>query len=167
MTAKKEPEATVPSGDEPGVYLDSSALAKLYVPEAESDLLDEFLRGRRDIMVSELSITEVISAVSRLKREGLLNPGNANQIKDALLADAKFFRRLELSPVLHRQAERLLLSTEKTSLRTLDALHIALALSAGAARIVTFDARMAAAAMQHGLGVVELQSSAASSQSDG
>lgn len=156
MSGKKETEPASLVADEPGVYLDSSALAKLYISEPESDLLDSFLRGRRDIIVSDLAITEVISAVSRRKREGLLTPANAGQIKDALLADAKVFHRLELTPILHRQAERLLLSTEKTPLRTLDALHIALALSGGAARIVTYDVRMAAAATQHGLGIVDL-----------
>ena len=141
-----------------GVYVDASALAKLYVPEAESDLLDAFLRGRKDLMTSELSITEVLSAVARRKREGLLDSENANQIKDALLADAKSFRRLELSPALHRQAERLLLSSEKIPVRTLDALHIALALSGGAEQVATFDVRMAEAAMLHGLQVVSLES---------
>jgi hypothetical protein len=36
-------------GESSGVYLDASALAKLYLPEPESDRLNEFLRGRRDL----------------------------------------------------------------------------------------------------------------------
>jgi predicted nucleic acid-binding protein len=143
-----------------GVYVDASALAKLYVPEAESDLLDAFLRGRKDLMTSELSITEVLSAVARRKREGELDSERAGQIRDALLADAKSFRRLDLSPALHRQAERLLLSSEKIPLRTLDALHIALAFSGGAQQLATFDIRMAEAAELHGLQIVSLQSPA-------
>jgi predicted nucleic acid-binding protein len=51
-----------------GIYLDSSAFAKLYVPEADSERLDAFLRGRRGLMISELAITEVLSAVARRKR---------------------------------------------------------------------------------------------------
>ena len=50
-----EPSETEPPAQENGIgvdaniYVDSSALAKLYVPEAESDTLDAFLRGRRGV----------------------------------------------------------------------------------------------------------------------
>ena len=160
MAAKNESDESASSGEEPGsgVYLDSSALAKLYVPEPESDSLDAFLRERRDLMISELSITEVISAVARRRREGVLDSEKANEIRNTLLSDAKSFLRLDLSPAVHREAETLLLSAEKIPLRTLDALHIALARLIGASRIVTFDVRMAEAARLHGLGVVQLDS---------
>ncbi|MDP9190222.1 MAG: type II toxin-antitoxin system VapC family toxin [Acidobacteriota bacterium] len=141
-----------------GVYVDSSALAKLYVPEVESELLDRFLHGRRDLMISELSVTEVISAIARRRREGALDVKQAKEIRDALRSDASSgsFRRLDLSPAIHREAERILLSTESVSLRTLDALHIALALSGEASRVVTFDGRMAQAAGLCGLQVVQM-----------
>ena len=45
-----------------GLYLDASALAKLYVTEPGSDVLDDALRGRGDLMVSDLAVTEVVSA---------------------------------------------------------------------------------------------------------
>ncbi len=141
-----------------GIYLDSSGLAKLYVPEPESELVDRFLRGRRDLLVSELSLTEVISAVARRRRERALDPKQANQIRDALLSDAVSgsFRRLDLTPAIHREAERILLSAEWVPLRTLDALHIALALSAEAGGILTFDGHMADGAVLYGLRVVQL-----------
>jgi predicted nucleic acid-binding protein len=41
-------------------------------------------------------------------------------------------------------------------LRTLDALHIALALSGSATHVVTFDLRMRAAALQAGLKSIDL-----------
>jgi predicted nucleic acid-binding protein len=145
-------------GTNAGIYLDSSALAKLYVPEAESDRLDGFLRGRRGLMMSELAITEVLSAVARRKREGVLNADQALEIRDAVLTDADSgsFDRLDLSPAVHREAERLLLATDSLSLRTLDALHVALALSGAATHVVTFDVRMRAAAAQAGLRVIEV-----------
>lgn len=151
MAAKKESENA-------GIYLDSSAFAKLYVPEPESARLDHFLRGRTDVMISELSITEVISAVARRQREGVLDAENAHAIRDTLLSDARsgLFRTLDLSPAVHREAERMLLSTLTVSLRTLDALHIALALSGRARRVVTYDNRMSEATVLHGLQVVQL-----------
>ena len=150
MAEKRESKA--------GVYVDSSALAKLYLPEVESDLVDGFLRGRTDLMFSELSITEVISAVTRRRREGALGAGQANQIRDAVLADAESgsFRRLDLNPAVHRAAEQMLLSSSGLPLRTLDALHIALAISGAAEQILTFDDRMAEAATLQGLQLVQL-----------
>ena len=159
MAGKSEPEIEAETPETRGLYIDSSALAKIYVPEPESDLLDEFLRGRQDLMISELAITEVVSAVARRRREGSLSAKQANEIRNALLSDATSgsFQRLDLNPSVHREAERMLLSTESVPLRTLDALHIALALSGAATRIVTFDTRMADAAALYGLGVVELE----------
>jgi predicted nucleic acid-binding protein len=144
-------------GEAVGIYLDSSALANLYLPEPESDRLDALLRGRQDLLISELAITEVLSAVARKRREGTLSTSQALEIRDAVLADADSgsFYRLDLSPLVHRHAERLLLQVESIALRTLDALHVALALSGSATHIVTYDARMRAAAKQVGLKTVD------------
>ncbi len=141
------------------LYIDSSALAKLYVPEAESEKLDAFLRGRTGLMISELAITEVLSALARRKREGALRAELVNQIRDAVLADAGSgsFTRLHLDPAVHREAERLLLAAGSLPLRTLDALHLALAFSGAATHVLTFDRRMREAAVQCGLNVIDLQ----------
>ena len=160
MAEPNEAEAagSAPPGIETAVYLDASALAKLYVPETESDRLDAFLRGRRDLMISELAITEVLSAVARRKREGELRADLANQIRSALLTDAESgaFTRLHLDPAVHREAERLLLATDALPLRTLDALHLALAFTGKATHVVTFDRRMRDAAVQIGISVIEI-----------
>jgi hypothetical protein len=152
MAGKKETEEPL------GVYIDSSALAKLYLPEPESDVLDAFLRGRRDLVISDLSITEVISAIARRRREGSLDAKQTNRIRDAVLSDAtsNSLRRLDLTPAIHRDAERMLLSTESVPLRTLDALHIALAVAGAVTDVLTFDGRMAEAAVLFGLRVVRL-----------
>jgi predicted nucleic acid-binding protein len=140
-------------GADAGIYLDSSALAKLYVPEPESNTLEAFLQGRRDLMISELAITEVLSAVARRRREGMITAHQALDIRDAVLqdADSGSFHRLDLSPVVHREADRLLFHIESVALRTLDALHVAAALSGLATHVVTYDARMRAAAVHAGL----------------
>jgi predicted nucleic acid-binding protein len=57
----------------------------------------------------------------------------------------------ELVPRVHRRAERLLLTSQENPLRALDALHVALALDADAATVVTFDPRLRAAAASQGL----------------
>jgi predicted nucleic acid-binding protein len=74
------------------------------------------------------------------------------------LADAESgsLHRLDLSPLVHRQAERLLLNGESVALRTLDALHVAVALNGAATYIVTFDVRMRAVALYAGLKALDL-----------
>jgi len=144
---------------ETGVYLDSSAPAKLYVPEPESDALEGFLRGRRDLLISELGITEVLSKFGRRRREGLLTVVQASEIRNAVLADADSgsLRRLDLSPMVHREAERLLFQLDSVALRTLDALHVAHALLNSATHAVTYDARVRAASPQAGLRTLDFQ----------
>jgi predicted nucleic acid-binding protein len=141
-----------------GIYLDSSALAKLYVPEPESDALENFFRDRQDLLISELAITEVLSAVARGRREGMLTASQSLEIRDAILADADSgsFNRLDMSPIVHREAERLLFNIESIALRTLDALHVAVALLGSATYVVTYDARMRAAALLAGLKALDL-----------
>ncbi|HTT05734.1 MAG TPA: type II toxin-antitoxin system VapC family toxin [Steroidobacteraceae bacterium] len=158
MAETNEAEASRGPPVDTGIYLDSSALAKLYLPEDESDRLDTLLQGRRGLTISHLAITEVLSAVAGRKREGLINAEQALQIRDALLADADsgVFELLNLDPTVHREAERLLLSTDSIPLRTLDALHVALALSGSTSHVITFDARMRTVALQVGLRVVEV-----------
>ena len=157
MSEKNATEDLSRAPEKTGIYIDSSALAKIYVPEADSEQLDAFLRGRQDLMISELCITEVISAAARRKREGLLNSRQVKEIHERILADAEagYYARLDISPSIHRDAERFLLSTESVALRSLDALHVALALSGRAQRIITFDLRTADAAVLHGLEIVQ------------
>ena len=153
--SRRLPSDRPKAGD--GVYLDSSALAKLYLPEKESETLDRFLTGRRDLVISELCITEVVSAIARSQREGVLESEHVERIYEAVLADARSgsFRRLDISPAIHRSAERILLASESIPLRTLDAIHIALAVSSGVKYVSTFDLRMSEAAVRHGLKVVK------------
>ncbi len=129
---------------------------KLYLPEAESGKLNRVIEGRRDLLVSDLSITEIVSSLSRRRREGDLGASSVSRLHRAILGhmDMGLYRRLELVPAVHREAERLLLSLEAIPLRAADALHLALAISGDAATLVTYDRRLAGAAVSIGLGVI-------------
>jgi hypothetical protein len=135
------------------IYLDASALVKLYLPEPESDALDAALQGREDLVVSDLAVTEVISALARRRREGELSAQDLARLHRKIMADldSGVFQPADLLPEVHRHADRLLMSMETAALRAADALHLALALSSKAAAIVTFDRRMAEAATRLGL----------------
>ena len=131
------------------VYLDASALVKLLVPEAESDDVNLALMSVSDVVVSDLALTEMASALGRRTRERLLTPGQAQRLYREGLKLLRACRHVELTPPIHRRAERLMLSLA-IPLRTLDALHLATALGAGAATLVTFDARLRDAAASQG-----------------
>ena len=133
------------------VYLDASAVVKLFVPEAESDDLNEALVGAEDVVLSDLALTETASALGRRAREGLLAPAESRRLHREAAKLAASCRRAELTPPVHRRAERLLVTSGEAPLRALDALHIALALDADAATLVTYDPRLRAAAASQGL----------------
>jgi uncharacterized protein len=131
------------------IYLDASALVKLFVPEAESDALNEALAGLIDVIVSDLALTEMASALGRRTREQRLTRKEAERLyREASKLHASS-HHAELTPPIHRRAERLMLSVTM-SLRALDALHLAAALDAEAATLVTFDPRLRDAAASQG-----------------
>ena len=120
------------------VYLDSSAVVKLAIAEAESAALRKYLRRRRPLVSSALARTEVLRP--------LLPAGKAavSRGREVLLA-------LDLVRINGQvlEAAGLLLPAE---VRSLDAIHLATAelLGDDLDRIVTYDARMASAAKQIG-----------------
>jgi uncharacterized protein len=130
-------------------------LLKLYLPEPGSDEFNEIVEGRDDILVSDLAVTEIVSATARRLRQGSLPREAARRLQHAILGrlDEGVYHRVELTRDVHRRAEHLLLTLEHTPLRAADALHLALAATARAASLASFDARLVAAARAAGLAV--------------
>jgi prevent-host-death family protein len=133
------------------LYLDASALARLYVPGPGSDALDQALRGRRDLTLSDLAVTELLAALAAARSAH--GTQSAARVRRQLLADleAGLYRRAEVAPATHRAAERLLLAG-RAPLPAADALHLALAMTAGVASFITYDPRRRKAARDLGLG---------------
>ena len=132
------------------VYLDASGLVKLFVPEPESDDLNRALAGLTDVIVSDLALTEMASALGRRVREQRLTRDNAGRLYREASKLHAAAHHAELTPPIHRRAERLMLSLT-TPLRALDALHLATALDAQVATVVSFDPRLRDAAGSQGL----------------
>ena len=126
---------------EAAVYLDSSAIVKLVVAEAESRALTDYLRDHPSRVSCALARVEVIRAV---RPHGAAAVGRAGQ----LLARISLLR---LDDVLLDAAAEL----EGTTLRSLDAIHLAAARAFGdeLGEVVTYDRRMADAAHRFGLAV--------------
>ena len=132
------------------IYLDASALVKLFVQEDESDELNATLVGVTDVIISDLALTEMASALGRRARERLLSHREAQRLYREAWKVLRSSRHAELTPAIHRRAERLMLSLP-LRLRALDALHLATALDEQAATVVSFDPRLRDAAASQGL----------------
>lgn len=128
-------------------------MLKLYVPEPHSDEFNGIVEGRVDLLVSDLTVTEIVSALSRRLREGGLTREVAHRVQHAIVEglDAGVYRRVELTRDVHRRAEHFLVALTQAPLCAADALHLALAMSARAASMASFDVRLAAAARAVGL----------------
>lgn len=125
------------------VYLDSSALVKLVVHEAGTDALRAYLAEHPAVVSSGLAVTEVRRLVDRLP----VQPGLSDRARLVLDGVALLFVD---SAILEAAA-----SLPTPALRTLDAIHLASALSLGddLLAFVTYDERQAAAARKAGLPV--------------
>jgi uncharacterized protein len=113
------------------------------------------VKGRVDLLVSDLTVTEIASGLSRRMRQGAATAEKALMAYRTIiesLTEAPY-QRVELTREVHRHAEHILLTSRNTPLRAADALHLALARSGRAAALATFDARLAAAARAAGLAV--------------
>jgi predicted nucleic acid-binding protein len=135
------------------LYCDTSALLKLYLPEPGSDEFNRMVEGRDDVLVSDLVVTEAVSALSRRLRQGGLTPEAAARVHHAILGalEGGIYRHIEMTREAHRRAEHLLLTLGAVPLRAADALHLALATTGHAVAVASFDVRLAAAARAVGL----------------
>ena len=122
-------------------YFDSSAIVKLGRPEQESMALIDYLDDRQPSAVtSVLADVEVRRALERLRSRGA-DPGD----------HLRGFFLIDLSRDVRDVAAKI-----APDLRSLDAVHVATALSIGVdLDFVTYDDRQAAAARAEGLRVVQ------------
>lgn len=111
------------------------------------------MEARDDLFVSDLALTEVVSALARRLRQGAVASDFVSRVRRAISRglDGGVYQRVELTRDVHRRAEDFLLSLTDTPLRAADALHLALATSVRAASVASFDARLGAAARAVGL----------------
>ena len=126
------------------LYLDTSALVKLVQREAESDVLRRYLRRHRQA-------TRVTSMLARVELVRAVAAGGPTAVAHA---------RRQLSRVYQIGLDRELLDQAGVlgpglTLRSLDAIHLAAALTVGAdlQAVVTYDERMIGAARSLGLPV--------------
>ena len=141
-------------------YWDSSALAKLYLKEADSDKYLVLAKTAIPVRTSPLGQFEVTLAIRRHEVDGKLDARSANELVDELLVDlgdgtveliaTDFEIHAEFQHVLQMCLQR----PQPISIRTLDALHLAAALSVSESEFVSNDIRQRAAAVAMGMTVL-------------
>ncbi|QTV80150.1 type II toxin-antitoxin system VapC family toxin [Microbacterium sp. NIBRBAC000506063] len=125
------------------ILVDTSALAKLLVEEAESSSLRDALAASsnagEEFAISTLAMTELRRLIVRLDIDSSL-------IEPVI----RPFRVLRVTEGILQLAGRF----PYRNLGTLDAVHLATALTAEASAVATYDRRLAEAAEAEGLGVL-------------
>ncbi|UHD16907.1 type II toxin-antitoxin system VapC family toxin [Thiocapsa bogorovii] len=137
------------------VYLDTSALAKWYLNEPGSDVFAEYLQGVDVAVISRLTRTEMRSLLSRRRRMGELSAELESVLYAAFLDDIArgWLQDHPVNDVCFDQAVNLMTRYPEHPLRTLDALHLALANHLAVEVLATADCVMAEAASAMGLTV--------------
>ena len=124
-------------------YVDSSALLKLVVREPETSALEADLAERNGLVAARLAVVECRRSARRASHRRVLQ--TVDEILDAIYL-------IEVTPAILDDAA----AAEPPLLRTLDAIHLATALSVGDSglELITYDRRLAEAARANGLSVV-------------
>jgi uncharacterized protein len=138
---------------ERALLLDASVVVDLFVTSENSGLARDLLEQRaHEVMVSDLAVGEYGSAVSRLRRIGVVDGERAQQLFvlfDVWRARNAIAVTTEASDI---RAAGSHVRHPDVTLRMPDAIHIATAHRLGAA-LATFDVRQADAARKLGVGL--------------
>jgi uncharacterized protein len=134
------------------VYFDSSALVKLVVEEAGTDLASDLWDGCDAALSSRLAYPEVRAALAASRRNQDLTEREKHTAEAAWEEFWAAIRPVELTPPVERDAGRL---AARRALRGADAVHLASALAVGSTDLVVavWDRRLHAGAVAEHLAV--------------
>ena len=138
-----------------GPYLDTSALAKWYLNEPFSEAFEEFIQAQETAAISRLSVVEVRCLLARRRRAGEITKAIESRVYAAFEKDVGA-GSLQVYPVADGHLIAALGMIERLGrypLRTLDALHLAIAQGIHCRRLATADKTMAAAGKAAGLDI--------------
>ena len=129
------------------LYLDSNALAKLYIVEQETDAVLQAVSEAKTVVVSILAMPEVTSAFARKVRDGDISEDDAREAFRRLLEDWPTLERVEMDEWVVKEASILTLSR---GVRGADGVQLAtvarLARERRGVRFLTFDTALNEAA---------------------
>ncbi len=137
-------------------YIDTSALAKWYLPEAGSDDFADWMQQQDETCISSLTRTEFRCLLARRQRMKLLTDVQVQELYAKFQQDCQDGHLLlyVVSDQHIINAELMIESLPYIALRTLDALHLSIAHEISTKVLVTADKVMAQAAEQLGMEVI-------------
>lgn len=142
------------------MYLDTCIIAKLYLPEPDSDTVQQRVQGGKTLVCSELAIPEFSSVLARKLREGALTDLECDRIWQLFSGHVRE-SGLGLLPLSRAELEDAagLIRTCRNiaSLRTLDAIHLATCQRFRAYPLFTTDTVMRQAAEHLSIPVCNLR----------
>jgi predicted nucleic acid-binding protein len=65
------------------IYVDTSLLLPIYVPEVNSELANSVVKGAEDLLVSDLTVAEFLVGLARKVKLGTLSQELATQVQEA------------------------------------------------------------------------------------
>jgi predicted nucleic acid-binding protein len=138
------------------LYLDSSALIKLYIDEPGREEVKTAVRGAPVVATHVVAYAELRAALGRLNREGRLRDGPLERVKAAFEDDWKAMALVAAEEPIVRRAGEL---AEGLGLRGFDAVHLAAAESLAihgrtGVLFACFDGRLARAAATLGFALL-------------
>ena len=134
-------------------YVDTSALAKWYLPEPGSDAFVDFIRSQDSAAISRLTTVELRCLLARRRRAGDITVQHERDAWSTFEGDirAGHLHVEALSDVHAVTARDLLEQLHDLPVRTLDAFHLAIARSLAVGVLATADRVMARAAEALGM----------------
>ncbi len=138
------------------LYLDTSALVKLYVRERGTRSVKRAVASADRVATSRVAYAEARAAFARRARERRIAAKRLRRIVAALDRDLATYVLVEVTASVVSAAGDL---AESRALRGFDAIHLASALALGSAlgtspELMAFDARLVGAARAEGLVVL-------------
>ena len=134
-------------------YFDTSALAKWYILEHNTDVLTSYIISVEQAIISSLTITEMRCLLSKRRRVYNLSEKVEQQIYMAFLNDIHC-GHLSVEPFIDQYfniAAQLITDLSKIALRTLDALHLSIVQQNQISCLATADDVMEKAAKKMGI----------------
>lgn len=137
-------------------YADTSALVKLLVPEAGTDVLEDLWEEGGDVYASLIGYAELRSAVAAATRDRRIGGSALVAIRHQVETLWSRLAAVDLDESMVREAGDL---SDRYGLRAGDAIHLASALriAEGQTAFIAFDARLRDAAAAEGLIVLPEQ----------
>jgi predicted nucleic acid-binding protein len=138
------------------LYIDTSALVKLYIAEPGSERMREAVSHGEPMAASDLAFAEIHAAFARRKREGFLQDAELEETGQTFSEDWESFMQMPVGAAVLKIVPRL---CQRHPLRGADAVHLASALLLHEEGLeVTFacsDRKLLDAAEEEGLAIFD------------